>query len=123
VRLGHTAEALCGRQEEPVVGADVQPALPVAESEGAATPAHAGIDDGEVNAGRHVGERVRQHERPLEHVPRTDSVRDVDHVRVRRDRCDHSVTGADEIVLEPEVGQEGDDHVLERNASTSPSTS
>ena len=37
VRLGDTAEALGGGQEEAVVGADVEPALPVAQGERAPT--------------------------------------------------------------------------------------
>ena len=69
VRLGHAAEALGGGQQEPVVGADVQPALPVAQGERAPAAPHAGIDHGEMDAGGHVRERVREHERPLEHVP------------------------------------------------------
>ena len=33
---------------------------------------------------------------------------------VRRDPLDHAVAGADEVVLEPEVGEEGDEHRLPR---------
>jgi hypothetical protein len=39
-----------------------------------------------------------------------DPVRDVDDLDLGRDRLDDAVAGADEIVLEPEVAQEGDEH-------------
>ena len=35
---------------------------------------------------------------------------DVDHPRVRRDPRDDAVTGADEVVLQPEVAEKADDH-------------
>ena len=73
--------------------------------------ADSGIDDREVNALGKVRERVREHERALEHALRLDPVRDVDDLDLRRDPLHHSVAGADEVVLEPEVGQEGDEHV------------
>ena len=123
VRLGDPAEALRGRQEEAVVGADVQPPVAVAQRQGAPAASHARIDDGQVDARGHVPERIRQHERSLQHVPRADPVGDVDDASLGGDRRDDPVTRADEIVLEPEVGQEGDDHEMERNASTSPSRS
>ena len=93
------------------------------QGERTAAATYAGIDDGEMDAGRHERKRVRQHERPLEHMTRPDPVRDVDHASVGSDRCDHAVARADEVVLQPEVGQEGDDHGVERNASTRPSRS
>ena len=99
VRLGHSAEAVGGRQEKPVVGAHVEPSLPVAEGECAPAAPHAGIDDGEVHPRGHVRQRVRQRDRALEHVSRANSVRDVDHARIGRDRRDHAVTGADEVIL------------------------
>ena len=117
------AEAVGGRQEEPVVGADVRPALRVPYRESAPAASHAGVDDGEMDSRRHVRERVGEHERSLQHMSRPDSVRDVDYASVGRDRRDHAVTCPDEIVLEPEVGQERDDHGWERTASTSPSRS
>ena len=121
--LGHAAEALGGGQEEPVVGTDVQPSLRIAQGESTPAAPHARIDDREVDSGRHVGQRIGEHERALEHVSRPDPMRDVDHASVGSDGGDDAVTGADEVVLEPEVGQEGDDHELERNASTRPSRS
>ena len=45
---------------------------------------------------------------PLQHRLRRDPVRDVDHARVGRDPRDHAVARADEVVLEPEVGEERD---------------
>ena len=123
VGLGDAAEGVRGREEETVVGADVEPPLPVAQGESAPPASHAGIDDREVDARRHVRERVRQDERALQHMPRPDPVRDVYHPCVGSDRPDHAVARADEVVLKPEVREEGDDHGRERNASTSPSRS
>ena len=76
-----------------------------------------------MDSGGHVRERVRQHERSLQHVAGAHPMGDVDHAGVGGDRRDHAVTRADKVVLQPEVGQEGDDHERERNASTSPSRS
>ena len=70
VRLGNAAEALGGGQQQPVVGADVQPALAVAQRERAPAAPHAGVDDGEVDAGGHVRQRVGEHERSLQDVSR-----------------------------------------------------
>ena len=49
-------------------------------------------------------------ERALQDPPGPDAVRDVDDLHVRRDRLDHAVTRADEVVLQAEVGQERDEH-------------
>ena len=56
------------------------------------------------------GQRVRQHERALEDRLWRDAVGDVDHPRVGRDPGDDAVAGADEVVLQPEVAEEADDH-------------
>ena len=58
-----------------------------------------------------IGERVREHDRPLQHAVRLDPVRDVDDLDLGRDPLHHAMAGADEVVLEPEVGQERDQHV------------
>ena len=50
--------ALGGRDEEPVVGTDEQPAAPVAHDTGATRAADTRIDDREVDALGHVAERV-----------------------------------------------------------------
>ena len=123
VRLGDTAEGVRGRQQEAVVRTDVEPTLPVAQGERAPPAADPRVDDREMDARRHVGEGVREDERSLQDVPRPDAMCDVDHPRVRSDRRYHAVTRADEVVLQPEVGQEGDDHDSDRNASTRPSRS
>jgi hypothetical protein len=99
VRLGNPAGAVGGREEETVVRADVQPAHAVAESKGATTASHTRVDHGEMDPHRHVGERVRQHERALEDVPRADPVRDVDDAGFGGDGRDDAVAGADEVVL------------------------
>src|SRR4029077_4517922 len=57
VRVGDAAEALGSGQKQPVVGPDVQPSLAVAEGERAAAAPHAGIDYGEMDAGRHERKR------------------------------------------------------------------
>ena len=105
------AELLRGRYEQPVVRADVQAPVHVAERDLPPTAADAGVDDRKVDALRQVGERVREHERALEDPLRLDAVRDVDDLGLRRDPLHHAVAGPDEIVLKPEVGQERDQHV------------
>ncbi len=107
------AEALRRGKQQPVVRPDIQPAFAVAECEGPARSADAGIDDREMHARRHVRQRVREHQRGLQHVAGPHAVREVDDLDVRRDPLHHAVAGADEVVLEPEVGEEGDEH-LER---------
>jgi hypothetical protein len=63
-----------------------------------------------VDADRHVGKRVAEHERALQHLLGRDPVRDVDDLHLGRDPLHHAVAGADEVVLEAEVAQEGDEH-------------
>jgi hypothetical protein len=62
-----------------------------------------------VDSGRHVGERVGENESSLQDVLRRDAVGDVDHLDVRRDALDDAAARADEVVLESEVGQEGEE--------------
>src|SRR5581483_1126847 len=83
---------------------------------------------GEVDADGQVRNRVAQDDRTLQHRLRRDAVRHVDHARVGRDARDHAVAGADEVVLQSEVGEEGDDRqgvesITSRTAATRPSTS
>ena len=88
--------------------------------------ADARVDDGEVDARGHVGQRVREHERALKHVLRRDPVRDVDHLGLGRDALDHAAAGAGEVVLEAEIGQEGDELACDAaslTAATRPSRS
>ena len=115
VRLGD-AGARRGRQQEPVVGPDVHAPLPVAKSERTPWASYTGIDDREVDPDGHEPDRVRQHEGALEDRRRRDPVGDVDDLHVRGDALDHAVARADEIVLEPEVAEEGDEHGAERSA-------
>jgi hypothetical protein len=68
------------------------------------------VDDREMDALREERKRVREHERALQHAVPRDSVRNVDDLRLGRDPLDDAVAGADEVVLEPEVGQERDEH-------------
>ena len=71
----------------------------------------------------HVRERAREHERALEDLLPRDPVRDVDDLRLGRDPLDHAVARADEVVLEPEVAQEADEHAAEPIAASRPATS
>ena len=98
------------REQQAVVGADEVAAVAIAERERPASAADAWIDDGEVNADRHVGERVREHQRALQDRLRRNPVRDVDDLGLWRDPLDHAVARADEVVLQPEVGEEADEH-------------
>ena len=105
------AELLRSRDEQPVVGPDVETAVAAPEGDRPALASHARIDDREMDAFGEVRERVREHDRPLQHPVRLDPVRDVDDLDLRRDPLHHAVAGAHEVVLEPEVGQERDQHV------------
>jgi hypothetical protein len=103
------AELVGDERQQPVVGADEHAAVVRPQCDRAAVAAHSRIDHREVHAGRHVRGRVPENERALQHRLGRDPVRDVDHPRVRGDAGDHAVAGPDEIVLEPEIGHEGDD--------------
>ena len=109
--------------QQAVVRADEEPALLVAQRERAARAADARVDDGEMDADGHVGERAREHERALQDLLPRDPVRDVDDLRLGRDPLDHAVARADEVVLEPEVAQEADEHAAEPIAASRPATS
>ena len=94
--------------------------LGVAQRERAARSSDSGVDDGKVDAHRHVRERVAEHERTLEDALRGNPMGDVDDLRLRRDALDHAVARADEVVLQAEVGEEGNDHdggTIRRTAS------
>ena len=108
VRRGD-AELVRGEHQQAVVGTDEQPPVLRRDRDRATIAADAGVDDGEVHADRLVARRVPQNDRALEHRLRLDAVRDVDDAHLGRDACDHAVTGADEIVLQPEIGEERDD--------------
>ena len=99
----------CG-DEQAVVGADVEPSVAAAQRDGAAVAADLRVDDREVDADRHVRQGVGQRGRAFDDRLRPDPVGHVDHLRARRDALDDAVADADEVVLEPEVGEEGDQH-------------
>ena len=109
VGLGDAAELVDGRKQQAVVRADVDPSFAVAQSESAPRRPDSRIDDGEVDSDRHVRKRVREGQRALKHLSRRYPVGDVNDLGVRRDALHHAVTGSDEVVLEPEVGQERDE--------------
>jgi hypothetical protein len=120
------AEAVRCHEEKAVVRPDVGPTVGAAESDGLAVGPDARVDDRDVDPDGHVGQRVREHERALKDVLRRNAVRDVDHVRVRRNALDHAAARAHEVVLETEVGQEGDEPARDAaslTAATRPSRS
>ena len=102
---------------------------PRAHRNRATRAADPGIDDRKVHADRQVRERVTQHDRALQHRLRLDAVRHVDHAHVGRDARHHAVARPDEVVLQPEVGQERDrahvrpESITSRTAATRPSRS
>ena len=98
------------REQKAVVGPDEHAPVGVGDRQWPPGAAHARIDDGEVDPHGHVRERAREDEGALQHLGGWDAVRHVDHPSVRRDPRDHAVAGPDEVVLEPEVGEEADDH-------------
>ena len=67
---------------------------------------------------RHVGKRVGEDERTLQDPLRGDAMGDVDDLDVGRDSLDDAVTGACEVVLEPEVGQERDEAIRDEASLT-----
>ena len=91
-------------------GPDVQATLLVPKHERAAWAADTRVDDRQVDADRHEADRVREDEGALEDCLRRDPVRDVDDLRLRGDALHDAVASTDEIVLEPEVAQERDEH-------------
>src|SRR5262245_5943722 len=76
-----------------------------------------------MDADRHERQCVRQSQCTLQDALCRNPVGDVDDLRLRRDSLHHSVTRADEVVLEAEVGQEGDEARHAAAESTSPRTS
>jgi hypothetical protein len=104
------AEPLGRRHEQAVVRPDEEPAVAASQRQRTARATDPWIDHRKVNAAGHVRRRVREHERALEDMLRRDPVRDVDDLDLGRDRLDHAVAGTDEVVLEPEVAQKGDEH-------------
>ena len=84
---------------------------PGSQRQGEAPAADPRVNHGQVHALREVRERVREHDRALQHAVPLDPVGDVEDLDLGRDHLHHAVAGADEIVLEAEVAQEGDQHV------------
>src|SRR5204862_4230809 len=117
------AELFGGRDQQPVVGTHVDAALCVTQGKSASRAADSWIDDGEVDALGHEWQRVGQRERSLEDGLRRDAVRDVDDLDVGRNSLHHTVTRADEVVLQAEVRQERDEARHRAAESTRPATS
>jgi hypothetical protein len=104
------AEPLGRGNEEAVVGTDEQATVAAANHEGPSRRPDPRIDHGEVDSLGHVGKGVRQNEGSLQDTLRLDPVRDVDHVRVRRDSLDDTPARTREVILDAEVGQKSDEH-------------
>ena len=100
---------LGNRKQQPVVGTHVDPPTLVLERHGPAIGADPRIDYGEMNSHRHVRNRVSERQRSVKKAPRFDAVRDVDDLDIGGNPLDHTVAGTDEVVLETEVGQKGDE--------------
>src|SRR4029079_18728083 len=125
-RLRDPAQALRRDEEEPVIRSDVQSLVLPAERDRLPLAPDPRVDDGDVHPGGHVGESVCEHESALKHMLRRDPVRDVDHLDIRRDALDHAATGSGEVVLQAEIGQEGDELACDAaslTAATRPSRS
>ena len=127
--MGGLDSGVVGRkQQEPVVGADERATVARSNRDSPAVPADIGIDDGEMHPDGQVRNRVAEDDRALEHRLGRDPVRDVDHPDLGSDPGDHAVAGADELVLQAEVGEECDhrhpwDSIRSRTAPTRPSRS
>jgi hypothetical protein len=77
-----------------------------AQRDGAPLGPDLGVDDGDVDPRREVGQRAPQHERAGADVVARDPVRDVDDPRVGRGPGDHAVAHADEVVVVAVVAEE-----------------
>ena len=106
--FGDPAELLDRRNQQAVVGSDMQAALTVPQGERSTRAADAGIDDGEVDSFGHEGQRVRESQRSLQNRLRRDAVRDVDDLDLGRDLLHDAVAGTDEVVGLSVVGEERD---------------
>ncbi len=107
VRGAHPTERLGGRQQQPVVRADEQPAGGE-HHHAPAIRAHPRIDDREVHGARQVRHGLGEQHRPAPNVLRRHGVSHVDHSDLRRDPGYHTLAGRHEPVLQPVVGGERD---------------
>ena len=122
-RRGHPAEpqlaigqaegalrAACRRHgpgEQAVIGADEYRGSGL-HRDAAPGRADPGIDHRHVDGRRQVGQGLGQHGGPAPDVTRRDQVRHVDEAGVRRDPGRYAVTGGDEPVVEPVIGEEAE---------------
>ena len=109
--VGHLDDAAGGgrgQRQQPVVGADEDPLVGRAQRDRPAFGPDVGIDHRQMDADGHVRERAAEDDRPGADVVAGHAVGDVDHSRRRADLRHHPVAHADEVVLEPVVGQERD---------------
>ena len=111
VRRVDPAEPLGRRDEQPVVGPDVETPVRAAQRERAAIAPTPGSTTARCTPSGMYGSVFASTSAPWRTRLRRDPVRDVDDLDLGRDPLDHAVAGADEVVLEPEVGQERDEHV------------
>ncbi len=109
-----TTAALGGRDEQAVVGPHEQPAVAARERDGPPIRADPRIDDGDVDADRHVRERVGERSGALCHGAGCNSVREVQHACIRRHGQDRALDDSRVRIPRAEVRQERD----ERHAGT-----
>ena len=122
VRLGDPAQLLGGRNQQPVVGPDVNAPVCVAQRQRPPCATDPRIHDGEVDSLGHERQRVREGQGPLQDGLRRDAVSDVDDLHLRCNPLHHTVAGADEVVLQAEVRQERNEARHAAAESTRPAT-
>ena len=97
-----------GRSEQPIVGAHEDAAVPRPDCD-IQVPADTRIDDGKDDGFvPKVGQGIRQQERAGTNVEGRHTVRQVDHLALRRDLVDDGVANPDPLVAVAEVRKERD---------------
>ena len=82
--------------------------------------ANARVDDDHVHrTGRKIGICLRNRQGSIEHIESLHRVADVDNFRLRLNRQDDAFHGADEMIVESEIGGQRDDGFL-RHSSLMP---
>ena len=106
---GEALFAIVDQRKHAIVGSYKQVTV-AGQNDRAPRRSYSGIDDHHVHrAGREVGIGLRDGERAVQDVERLHGMADVDDLRVGRDLQDHALHGADEMIVESEIGGESDD--------------
>jgi hypothetical protein len=108
-RLLDSPQPVGGDKQQAVVGAYVEATFGALQRYRLAVAPDAGVDNRDVDTRRHVRECLGQNERSLKDVLGRDPMSDVDHLSLGRNALDDAAADAREVVLEPKVGQEGDE--------------